>query len=230
MRHLTERMFIAIWADELADPIHQLQQRLQAADANVRWAPADQLHLTLKFLGDATLLQSASVCRATDRIADNYEPFEMELRGASAFPNLQRARTLWVGVTLGADTLGQLHEELDEAMADLRFPRESRFTAHLTIGRVRSQRNLSELHELLVAEANCEIGKILVDQLALVSSRRESEGAIYETIGRSPLGPRPQPESGTLKPENWIRPSFFEHATTLYDVRVCGRSPALFKI
>ncbi|MCA9173209.1 MAG: RNA 2',3'-cyclic phosphodiesterase [Planctomycetales bacterium] len=185
---MSERMFIAIWADEVADRIHQLQERLRRAGGDVRWVSPDQLHLTLKFLGETTLLQSASVCRAMARVASRHEAFEVEVIGAGAFPDAERPRTLWAGVGGGGDQVTQLHLDLDDALADLHYPRESRFTPHVTVGRVRSQRNREGICEQLEKDVRFEVGTVGVEEICLVTSRLEPEGPIYEVIGRVPLG------------------------------------------
>lgn len=183
-----ERMFLAIWADEVAGAVSQLRDRLAAADAEISWMAPEQLHVTVKFLGDTTLLQAAKICQVLQRTAHHYEPTDLEIRGLGAFPRLQRPRTLWVGMGRGAEWLEDLHADIDDELADLRFQPDARFTPHITVGRVRSGRNVPQLAPLLEAEEETAFGNIGASEIALVSSRLEPQGPIYEVVGRATLG------------------------------------------
>ena len=178
-------MFLAIWADEVAGEVGQLQDRLNGAAADISWTALEQLHVTVKFLGDTTLLQAAKICRVMQRIAENYESTELEIRGVGAFPRLQRPRTLWTGIGQGADWLEDLHADVDDELAELRFQPDSRFTPHVTVARVRSGRNVQDLIPLLEAEADTQFGNVGASELALVSSRLEPDGPVYEVVGRA---------------------------------------------
>ena len=180
-----ERMFLAIWADEIAGAVGHLQDRLAEVPSAISWTSPDQLHLTVKFLGDTSLLQAAKICRVMQRIAETYEPIDLEIRGVGAFPRLERPRTLWIGVRNGADWLEDLHADLDDELADLRFQPDARFTPHITVARVRSGRNIPQLLPLIESESATEFGNVGASEIALVSSRLEPEGPVYEVVGRA---------------------------------------------
>ena len=185
---MSQRMFIAAWAEELAPKAEQLQSRLKRADARVSWIGAEQLHLTVKFLGETVLTYTAKICQALAEVARQHDPLELELAGVGAFPDLQRPRTLWVGVREGQEAMAALHADVDEAMAELRYAPDRRFNAHLTLGRVRSQHHAAELAELLEENADFELGRLAVSELRLVASQLTPEGPVYEVIGRAELG------------------------------------------
>ena len=67
-----------------------------------------QMHLTLKFLGDVPDTDTPDICRVVQKVADDFEPFEIICRGAGTFPNVRDPRTLWIGIEDGADELSGL--------------------------------------------------------------------------------------------------------------------------
>ena len=135
----TLRTFAAV---EITGPIRARAEELIAAldgtTADVKWVEPHNLHLTLKFLGDVHQREIVAVCQAVAQGAAEVEPFEVEVRGAGAFPNAARPRTVWLGVTAGAEPMVVLHDRVEADLAELGYREEHRrFQTHLTIGRVR---------------------------------------------------------------------------------------------
>ncbi|MHC4179990.1 MAG: RNA 2',3'-cyclic phosphodiesterase, partial [Planctomycetota bacterium] len=101
MKH-TLRTFIAVEINSaIRQRAEQLAEQLSAAGADVKWVAPDNLHLTLKFLGEVASQEIPPVCEAVRQGAAEVKPFELEVRGAGAFPNTRRPRTLWLGVGRG---------------------------------------------------------------------------------------------------------------------------------
>jgi 2'-5' RNA ligase len=166
----------------------ELIETFRAAHADVKWVEPHNLHLTLQFLGNVPESQIADVCNAVKNGAAEIEPFELEIRGAGAFPNLGKPRTLWLGAKEGAERMADLHDHIALALADLGFPDEDRrFQSHLTIGRVKSPKNTALLGPLLRDHADFSAGKVPVDRAIIFSSRLERGGPLYEKLGTAPL-------------------------------------------
>jgi len=163
---------------------------LRAAAAEVKWVDVQNLHLTLKFLGEVPSREISRVCEAVQRGAAEVEPFECELCGAGAFPNASRPRTLWLGTGAGEQEMVALHEHIETALAKLGYRREHRrFRPHLTIGRVRrGGPAVAELGELLKARAEFGAGRLSVRQVVVFSSELTPRGPVYEALGRARLG------------------------------------------
>jgi len=168
----------------------ELIAALQAAPAEVKWVDVQNLHLTLKFLGEVPSREISRVCQAAQRGAAEIEPFECELWGAGAFPNASRPRTLWLGAGAGEQEMVALHDYLDAALAKLGYRKEHRrFRPHLTIGRVRrGGPAVAELGELVKAHAEFHAGRLSVRQVVVFSSQLTPRGPIYEALGRARLG------------------------------------------
>ena len=167
----------------------ELIAALRAAAADVRWVAPESMHLTLKFLGDVPEETIAKVADAARQAAEKFAPFELELRGAGAFPTVNRPRTVWLGGGEGDATMAQLAAALDKALKPLGFPKENRpFSTHLTIGRIRNPSpQLRDLGELLRQQADFAAGRIAVNEIILFSSDLKPTGPIYTALARLPL-------------------------------------------
>ena len=185
------RTFIAV---ELAPAIVaqavSLVEQLRPAGADVKWVASQNMHLTLKFLGDVREEDTADVCRVVTKTAVEFEPFDITLGGAGAFPNVRRPRTLWIGVTQGEKELVSLQTAVERALAKRGFPKEGRaFHPHLTIGRVREGGPaMAELGQGLQDHAGFAAGTSTVRELVVFASYLSSTGPTYEPLARAPLG------------------------------------------
>ena len=186
----TVRTFIAV---ETSDAIRQrtaeLVGILKATAAKVSWVQPHNMHLTLKFLDEVPLGSIPEVSAAVAQAAADVEPFELEIRGAGAFPGANRPRTLWLATGEGSEPLGELHAALESALKPLGFPKEHRrFAAHLTLGRVRGPSpTLGELSALLQQHADFTAGQFPVDEVVVFSSELTPQGPIYAALSRAPL-------------------------------------------
>ncbi len=106
----------------------------------VRWARPENVHLTLKFLGDLSEEDLAPVAEALEPVGSRHEPFEAELSGFGAFPSARRARILWAGIGAGSEPLRDLARDVEASLEPLGFEREDRaYMPHLTLGRARGR-------------------------------------------------------------------------------------------
>jgi 2'-5' RNA ligase len=187
----TVRTFVAVETSGAVQlKATELIETLAATGAKVSWVKQQNLHLTLKFLDEVRWNDIADVTRAVQTAAATAEPFELEIRGAGAFPSPGKPRTLWLGTAAGSEPLASLHAALEKALKPLGFPKEHRrFAAHLTLGRVRDAGpGTRELGTLLTQHADFSAGRFSVDELVVFSSELTPQGPIYEAIGRAELG------------------------------------------
>ena len=190
MKH-SVRTFVAVEASPaVRERAARLIAEFSSAGAGVKWVEPQNLHVTLKFLGDVDAEKIPRVCEAVQQAAAGIAPFEFQLHGAGAFPNPSRPRTIWLGPAAGDKEMAELSRRIEKAVEKLGFPREGRrFQAHLTIGRVRhAGPELAELGELLRAAKDVEVGTMPVDEVVVFSSQLQPSGPIYEPLARTPLG------------------------------------------
>lgn len=163
--------------------------QLSKSAAEINWVRPEAMHLTIKFLGDVDYTDMAEICRSLEKTVADIEPIEVECGGVGAFPKLERPRTLWLGIDDTEKELARLAEVVEDAMADLRFRRESRpFHPHLTLGRVRDGRETAGLAELIKAGDFSKRGGLVIEELVVFSSELTREGPIYQTVGRAEFG------------------------------------------
>lgn len=191
------RTFIAIeLSNEIRGGLAQIESHLKYSGADVKWVEKDNIHLTLKFLGEITEEKSEKIKYILDEIAKQTKPFELSLKISKegsgtflgAFPNLNHPRVIWVGLDKGAVESRLIAEKVDDALLKIGFQKESRpFAAHLTIGRVRSPKNKEALKEKI---SNLQLkahSLQLIDAIMLFQSSLTPKGPIYTKIHESKL-------------------------------------------
>jgi 2'-5' RNA ligase len=148
------------------------------------------MHLTLKFLGDTEETLLAQVKESVATAAASISQFSLRFRGAGAFPDARRPQTLWIGLSEGQDSLGELAIRIDDALRALGIPREKReFTPHLTIGRVRSgsAAEKKSLSDLIRKHAEFDAATAVIRQVLVMASYLSPAGPTYEVQSAAPL-------------------------------------------
>ena len=187
----TVRTFVAVEINaDIRSAAETLIEGLRKAPADVKWVEPQNMHLTLKFLGEVHSKEIPRVCEAVAKGASKVQPFEFELSGAGAFPNAGRPRTLWIGAGSGEEAMVALHGHVEDALAKLGYRKEHRrFHPHLTIGRVRrGGPGVTELGGLVQQHADLPAGRIAVARVVVFSSELQRGGPIYQSLGRAKLG------------------------------------------
>jgi len=183
------RCFIAInLEDSLKREISESTAGLRKGEWDVRWVSTENLHITLKFLGETSegmlqdikekLLQASACCK----------PFDIRLCGVGVFPDEKRPRVIWIDL-LDSDGLVRLKEEIEKSMADLGFEKEARpFSPHLTIGRVKTPKGKDSLLSAVRTLKDREFGNIRVEGFSLMRSDLRPSGARYTVMAEFKLG------------------------------------------
>ena len=184
------RTFIGLdVGDDIRTRAAALQEEL-AAVADVKWVEPHNLHVTLLFLGEVDDRELVGVCRLVSAAARREPPFPLRVSGVGAFPTPRRPKTLWAGITDGADTLVRLYAALEQPLLDLgAYRREERaFTPHLTLGRVKADADAHQLAAELPKRLAWDGGRTLIDEVIVYTSELRRDGPEYTVVGRGPLG------------------------------------------
>lgn len=183
------RCFVAIeLPDDALRRITALQRRHATLDRAVRWSRPEQMHLTLKFLGEVPDADVPRVCEAVATATAKHSPFPLAVRGCGCFPPGGSARILWVGIDEPTGALARLQTGCEQALADLGYPPEGRaFTAHVTVARVRDPRASREVRAAATAEAAFDAGEPSVREVVVFESRLAPAGAQYVAVARASL-------------------------------------------
>lgn len=182
------RCFIAIdIGEEVRDNLADLQKRLKEetdTGKGVKWTRPGSIHLTLKFLGDINREESVSVCKAVEKIAAEYEKFDLQVEGVGCFGSKKKPRVLWSGCSEGSEQLKKLQSTLEEELEKSGWAKDKRdFSPHLTLCRIKSGKAGKKLAKIPDEYEGWRLGKISVDELVVYESELTPKGAVYTALG-----------------------------------------------
>lgn len=177
------RLFIACEIPyDARKKLFTLQKIIGEEDARIKWVEQDNIHLTIKFLGEVNDENVDGIRESLLSIKS--KPIEAHLSGFGVFPSESYIRVLWVGLEPAAE-IEKLHREIDDALSGLGFKHETRFQTHVTLGRVRSVRNKEGLVKKIL-KLKCkgtEIGESFkIDCFKLKKSTLTPQGPVYEDV------------------------------------------------
>lgn len=145
------RAFIAF---EISDAVRGefmlIQNELRKTGADVKWTRPENIHVTLKFLGEVSEDRIDGISKALDSIAKEYKAFEITLFKLGAFPKLDFPRVVWIGIDENCAVVEEIQAKIENACYNMGFERDKRpYSSHLTIGRVRGPKNKDRLKQAL---------------------------------------------------------------------------------
>jgi 2'-5' RNA ligase len=183
------RCFIALeLPEELKKKIYGYIEKLKSAGADVKWIPPENLHLTLKFLGNTPEELLKNINERLISLSKSHDRFSLQVSGAGAFPNVKYPRVVWLGVH-DSEEIIKLQHDIDESMAGLGFEKDDKqFTPHLTIGRVRSMKNKDALIKELATLKEVDFGKIEVNNITVMKSELKQGGAEHFKLREISIG------------------------------------------
>lgn len=143
------RLFVAVnFSDRTKNRIESLINQLKIIPADAKWVSRDNLHITLKFLGNVPEDQVPALVFALKGAAEGIAPIKLELGGFGLFPGSSRPRVFWLGSAGQLAMLSQLHDHVQTALERIGMKVEKkRFTPHLTLARLRSPARIDEIME-----------------------------------------------------------------------------------
>ena len=175
------RLFIAI--DPPLDALARLQRLVTSLrpEALIKWTPLDNLHITVKFIGQWEDARLNEIDDALQTVASR-EPFGVELKTLGWFPNERRPHTFWVGVESSA-ALPDLARDLEICLEKIGIAREDRaFTPHLTLARIKHPVPLVRLRQRVEGLQSTGFGEFRVGKFTLYRSRPGSNSSIYHKL------------------------------------------------
>jgi len=172
------RVFISVeLSDKVKKKIVELINDLRKAKSEVKWVKAENLHLTLKFLGWVEDNKLDNLIELTTKAVAGTGSFKAKFVGLGTFPENKSPRVIWVGTAEGGDELCKIAQNLEETLSKAGFRSEAReFKPHLTIGRVKKSK------ERIKENKKAKFGEMIIDQIHIMKSTLTPKGPIYEII------------------------------------------------
>jgi RNA 2',3'-cyclic 3'-phosphodiesterase len=175
------RLFVAI---RPPSTIRKLLLGAMGGISGARWQSEDQLHLTLRFIGEVDRHIAGDIHAALGAV--HQPPFDLALNGIGAFERRGLAETVWAGVAPHAP-LRALHKKVDAALARVGVaPDERAYLPHITLARLK--RSSGPVGSLLESAGGLASPAFAVDHFALFESDLTAEAAVYSMVERYPLG------------------------------------------
>lgn len=186
------RTFIAIeLPKEIKNKLGVFQGQLKSSGADVKWVEPQNIHLTLKFLGEVEEKKIGEINKIIKAVADTSPPFHIKISSIGAFPKIDSPRVIWLGIEAGDKETGEIFKGLEDGLVKIKIPKENRpFSSHITLGRTRSSLNKEKLIQQL-GEIETKIGRenleFLATKITLFKSTLTPKGPIYEILAENTL-------------------------------------------
>jgi len=180
----TIRTFIAFKLPKnIIFSISEIQNRFKSYAFNARWINPENIHLTLKFLGDINYTDIEKVGKTIINAVNSHASVSLAVKGAGVFPGIKRPRVIWVGLTGEIEKLVSIQNDIEENLEKLGFPREKRpFRGHLTLGRIKGKMNPQKLLNVIKKFEKFESELFVADKIFLIKSDLKSTGSIYTEL------------------------------------------------
>ncbi|MET1160172.1 MAG: RNA 2',3'-cyclic phosphodiesterase [Thermoprotei archaeon] len=177
------RVFIAIDIEDntVLSNLVRARDLLLESGADLKPVETENLHLTIRFIGETPLKIVNDICRELSKL--EFAPFKIHVKGIGVFPSIARPRVIWAGVSEGSDKLVEIHDKVEEILSKLGIPGErEKFVPHITLARVRSPRNLSKLVKIINNMIDMDFGEYTVTHIVLKRSTLTPSGPIYNDV------------------------------------------------
>jgi 2'-5' RNA ligase len=194
------RCFIAIDIDEeirkaLGDLQKKLRGSIDVKKGDINWVNPDNIHLTLKFLGEIKDEKVAEICNIVKVAAGRHKSFELDIESVGHFPPMRSLRgggrspkVLWVGTGKGQENLLKLQEDIEKSLASAGWPEETReFSGHLTLCRIRNPKAGMKLAQASEDYKDFKVGTLSTDSVCVYQSELTPRGPVYTRLGNYKL-------------------------------------------
>ncbi|MFQ5602174.1 MAG: RNA 2',3'-cyclic phosphodiesterase [bacterium] len=181
------RTFIAIEiSEDVRKRIAEVQEDLKKSGERISWTRPENVHLTLKFLGEVEEKVILNIADVLTTLGQEWRAFSFKVAGLGVFPNVNRPRVIWAGIENVHEEFAKLVSRLEEGMSQLGFKKEPRsFTPHLTIGRVKSVVNKTFVDKII--KYQFEGGETHAQEIVVMRSDLLPSGALYTPLRKIKL-------------------------------------------
>ncbi len=178
------RVFVAIEiGSKIKNKLFEYLSKLKRTGADVKWVALENIHLTLKFIGHIEEDSLIHLNKIISNAVSGKRPFSISIGDIGAFPNLKDPRVIFVCVQEQENHLLRTYEKIDKGVESLGIKKgPKKYVGHITLGRVKSQKNISKLKNALNSGTECYFGLEKVASLSLIQSKLTPTGPIYTRL------------------------------------------------
>ena len=178
------RTFIAVeLSQEIKENLKGIQEELKKANADMKWARPDNIHLTLKFLGSTPAQQIPEIAGELKSGLAGFGSFSIEIAKLGSFPEKGKPRIIWAGVNAGSEDVIRLQGKIENSLKRFNFAQEDReYAPHQTIGRAKGFKNMERLQELMKTKNAVQLGNMIVENVYVIRSDLKPEGPVYTVL------------------------------------------------
>jgi len=181
MKNMNEqkRLFIAIdLPHDVKIYLHNIALNLNNRDRDIRAIPPENIHITLKFLGDTNISKIEKIMEAIKNASGDFQSFSYKIgKSLGAFPVAESARIVFAPVVEGSDKIVEIYKNLENNLSKIKIPKENRkFISHITIARIRNKKNISEILKNIELDYK---NQHKCTKITLFESRLKPDGAEY---------------------------------------------------
>lgn len=181
------RTFVAVdISPRIQNSAARLIEKMQSDATGYRWNNPENLHIGLNFLGDVLENETPQVCRLVSKACNGVAAFPIEVGQLGCFPSDEKPRTIWLGVTEGAEFLVDLNDRIATELAEMGFPRDRQdYHPHVILGRLQRGGHWSQaLVESRRQHENHLAGGCVINQVVVYSSFMDRVGPTYTPMSR----------------------------------------------
>ncbi len=180
----TIRTFIAFnLPEQIISHIRTVQNSIKSHGFKASWVVPENIHLTLKFVGNTNKADVEKIGRTMSDTVSEYSPISLAAKGLGVFPSIKRPRVIWIGLKGQTSLLIELQKKLDENLEQIGFPRENRpFKAHLTLARIKGDIDSKKLLDAIKESGDLESETFIAGNITLFKSDLKPTGAVYTKL------------------------------------------------
>jgi 2'-5' RNA ligase len=176
-----KRLFIGVpLSEEVKRVLSPLREKLKATGADLRLVAIENLHFTVKFLGEVEERKIGEVQEKLQEVLKSLKPFSLQLRGIGAFPDQERINSVWVAAA--SKEFVVLMKKVDQALDFIRQENHEEEVPHATLARVKTGKNKERLQQLLEEFKQSDFGTMTVEKVVLYESELGKEGPVYKVV------------------------------------------------
>ncbi|MEM1513594.1 MAG: RNA 2',3'-cyclic phosphodiesterase [Candidatus Thermoplasmatota archaeon] len=179
------RAFIAIDV-KFNEEIKKIFEKLEATNARLKFVEPDNMHLTIKFLGEIDEGLKDSIKKVMSEAVKDIKPFKAKIAGLGCFPDFKNIKVIWLGFHDNGETL-KMANYIDEKLVEYGIKREASYKPHITIARMKSGENKEKILRVIEENKDKYFGEINCESIKLKQSILKPEGPTYIDIGEIKL-------------------------------------------